>query len=139
MYTPHTVTLIIANETDDGMEYHSVVLNGVFIDRSKRAGIDRSGLSDGDNVTLYIPMGIDTGKMYLAPKAYRAATGKDNYWTLSEGGETSGAECYFVKGEAEAMPYEEACELYDDVYRISAVDELDYGSEAMRHWEVTGV
>ena len=28
--------------------------------------------------------------------------------------------------------------LYDDVYNVTKVDEKDFGSEEMRHWEIGG-
>lgn len=139
MYTPHTVTLILADEGDNGIEYYSVVLNGVFLDLNKRSNVNKSGLADADAATLFIPMNINADKEYIAPKAWKALENKNYYWTLFDGGDTSGAECFFVKGEAGAMSYAEARETYDYVYRITSVDLRDFGyNKAMWHWMVGG-
>ncbi len=130
MYTPHTVTLIIADETTDGeMEYNSVILHGVFLDLNKRSNVNKSGLADADSATLFIPFsvkaeypatseqgsaiadeaiaGIATSgkdvhtKTYLLPKAYAASDSKGDHWTLFDGGKSGPAECYFIKGAIE--------------------------------------
>jgi len=140
MYTPHTVTLILANETPEGeMEYNSVILRGVFLDLNKRSNVNKSGLSDADSATLYIPFSIQPGKTFLPPKEYKGKASKANYWTLFDGGDSSGSECYFIKGEvSEALPYKTAREQYDFVYRVTSVDTRDYGSARMQHWQVGG-
>ena len=168
MYTPHTVTLIVADETDDGMNYNSVILDGVFLDLSKRSNINRSGLADADAATLFIPFSVkayvpakaETGlaiagqavagiaiagktkhcKTYLTPKAYAALTDKYDHWTLFDGGESSGADCFFIKGiiDEEGISYAEALKKYDFVYHVSTVDLRDFGRKRMQHWQVGG-
>lgn len=140
MYSPHTVTLILANETDDGMNYNSVVLNGVFLDLSKRSSLVDRGVTDLDSATLFIPFTISTDKTYLPPKQYLALADKSRNWTIFEGGENSGTECWFIKGEQaeDIYPFATAREKHDYCYRVTTVDFLDYGSEAMQHWEVGG-
>ena len=140
MYTPHTVTLILAEESAAGvMEYNSVILRGVFLDLSKRSNANKSGLENADSATLYIPFSIDTGRQFLPPKAYKSPANKALYWTLFDGGDSSGSECYFIKGEvSEALPYKTAREQYDFVYRVTSVDTRDYGSARMQHWQVGG-
>lgn len=134
MYTPHTVTLIIAK---DG-EYNAVVLNGVFLDLNKRSNIQKSGLADADAATLYIPFSIHTNKKYVTPKEYANKTDKARFWTLFDGGDESGAECYFVKGIADAVSYREARETYDYCYHVTSVDLRDFGRARMQHWQVGG-
>ena len=104
MYTPHTITLILAEEQNDGtMAYNPVILSGVFLDLNKRSNVNRSGLADADSATLFIPFSTVgksfTGqeKQYIAPKAYEALTDKSGYWTLKDGGDSSAVECYFIK------------------------------------------
>ena len=156
MYTPHTVTLIVADETDDGMNYNSVILDGVFLDLSKRSNINRSGLADADAATLFIPFSVkayvyakaETGlagktkhfKTYLTPEAYAALTDKNDHWTLFDGGESSGADCFFIKGiiDEEGISYAEALKKYDFVYHVSTVDFRDFGRKRMQHWQVGG-
>lgn len=140
MYTPHTVTLILAEESNSGeMEYNAVVLSGVFLDLNKRSNVNKSGLADADAATLFIPMSISPGKTYLPPKAYQALADKSQYWTLYDDGESSGAECYFVKGALPApLPFRDAKQQYDYVYRVTSVDLRDFGSAKMHHWQVGG-
>lgn len=139
MYTPHLVTLVMSTEGDNGLEFNSVVLNGVFLDLGKRSNINRSGLADADAATLFIPFYISTDKQYLPPKEYARQADKSAYWTIFDDGEASGADCYFVKGEIDApVSYAEAKERYDYVYQVSSVDLRDFGSERMRHWQVGG-
>ena len=134
MYTPHTVTLIIAK---DG-EYNAVVLNGVFLDLNKRSNIQKSGLADADAATLYIPFSVQANKQYVTPKEYANKTDKTRFWTLFDGGDESGAECYFVKGIADAVSYREARETYDYCYHVTSVDLRDFGRASMQHWQVGG-
>ena len=136
MYTPHTVTLVMAE--NDG--YNSVVLRGVFLDLSKRSNINKSGLSDADSATLFIPFSVDADKDYITPKAYEALLDKSGYWTLFDDGNNSGADCYFIKGEqtADLYPYSTARDKHDYVYQVSSVDLRDFGSISMRHWQVGG-
>ena len=147
MYTPHTVTLIVADETDDGMHYNPVILDGVFLDLSKRSNINRSGLADADAATLFIPFSVkayypdqEHKKSFLGLKAYAAMEDKSVYWTLFDGGESSGADCFFIKGiiDEEVISYSEAIKKYDFVYHVSTVDLRDFGREHMRHWQVGG-
>lgn len=141
MYTPHSVTLVIVSETDEGtMEYNSVVLDGVFLDLSKRSNVNKSGLADADSATLFIPFSIDPGKTYVPPAEYADKVDKYNYWTLFDGGKSSGADCYFIKGAvmASAVPYSKAKQQYDYVYHVTSVDLRDFGSGRMRHWQVGG-
>lgn len=136
MYTPHTVTLVIVVEDS----YNTVVLDGVFLDLSKRSNVNKSGLSDADAATLFIPFSISTDKTYLPPKEYLALTNRGNYWTIFDGGDESGADCYFIKGEQtiDIYPFSKAREKHDYVYHVSSVDLRDFGSQKMQHWMVGG-
>ena len=136
MYTPHTVTLI--NVVDDG--YNSVVLDGVFLDLSKRSNVNKSGLSDADAATLFIPFYIKPDKQYLPPKEYKAKSDKSGYWTIFDGGDESGADCYFIQGRQteNLYPFSTARNTHDYVYKVTSVDLRDFGSANMQHWMVGG-
>ena len=144
MYTPHTITLILAEEQDDGsMAYNPVILSGVFLDLNKRSNVNRSGLADADSATLFIPFSVTataadgSAKEYLSPKAYEAEDDKSGFWTLFDGGRSGSAECYFVKGTLSdpEISYAEARDTYDYVYRVTSVD---FGRVRMHHWQVGG-
>ena len=136
MYTPHTVTLV---NVDDGIA-NAVILKGVFLDLSKRSNVNRSGLSDADRATLFIPFGLHSSKDYLPPKEYARQADKSGFWTLRDDGEDSGADCYFIKGAQteDLAPFSTAVEAHDFVFRVSSVDLRDFGMTAMQHWMVGG-
>lgn len=136
MYTPHTITMVIV--VGDG--YNSVVLDGVFLDLSKRSNVNKSGLSDADAATLFIPFTIAADKTYLPPKEYKALTERSGYWTIFDDGDNSGADCYFIKGaqSTDIYPFSRARNTYDYVYKVTSVDLRDFGSPNMQHWMVGG-
>lgn len=149
MYTPHTVTLYYA--TEDPVTFTQLVnitiLHGVFFDAAKAANVRTSGLEGADSVNLFIPFGVDAydglyagldehpRKKFVGPKEYEAAADKSGLWTMDVG-----VNCFFVKGEVvepgKSFQYINA--NYDDVYKVTKVDEKDFGSPAMQHWEVGG-
>lgn len=154
MYTPHTVTLynMAINPANGNETYNVTVLEGVFLDISKGANIQKSGLSDADAATLFIPFSVKAiegnppegqepaEKTYLPPKRYNALTlaQRVNYWTLEPGGENSGTQCFFVKGtNISAEGYEKLRNTMDFVFDVNHVDLRDFGSEDMRHWQVS--
>ena len=148
MYTPHVVTLYNATENPDTLEvsHNITVLDGVFLDRVHARNIEKSGARDADSASLFIPFSVCakdgvTGlkKTYIGPKAYRELQDKSGYWTLEAGGKSSGADCFFVKGEVVSNAgYKSIRESYDDVYDVTTVDVRDFGSADMQHWQVGG-
>lgn len=149
MYTPHTVTVYnVVKETDpttfdDVTKNHITILRGVFLDASKGTNVIRSGLEGADAVTLHIPFSVEavdgvTGKVktYAQPMEYWRANDKSGLWTLSADRNT-----FFAKGEV--VEDEHATEEYinlmhDGVYTVTKIDEKDFGSPHMKHWEVGG-
>ena len=140
MYCPHTVSIV---------NYHNklpylTVLRGVMLQGPDgRAALQR-GEQVEDNVTLYIPFSVRAespagGRVsFLPPKDYAACTDPERHWTLQPEGESAGRCGFFVKGElSEPISLEEAYDRYDFVYTIAGCTVHDYGSPAMRHWEVT--
>lgn len=143
MYTPHTVTLVNSIEGENyAMQYNATVLHGVMLQASKRTNVNKSGLSDADSVTLFIPFTVDSGgKEFKKPKEYANLPDKTNAWTLKPGGDSSAVECFFIKGDvmADGVSYAQALDLFDDVYRVTSVDIRDFGSATMQHWQVGGI
>lgn len=149
MYTPHTVTVYnVTTETDpatfdDVTTNHITILRGVFLDASKGTNVRESGLEGADAVVLHIPFFVTavdgvTGesKQYVGPMEFWRAEDKSGLWTLSVDRNT-----FFVKGEVvEPNATEEYINLaHDGVYTVTKVDEKDFGSPDMQHWEVGGV
>ncbi len=154
MYCPHIVTIINAVKENGEMHYFAAVLRGVMLQAVTASVTGDSGLNPAASVfsfkeaaTLFIPFSVEaaapdgeTEMTYLAPVAYEQAADKSRHWTLRAGTPDAPANCFFVEG-AVAPPcgYAEANATYDRVYSVTAVAAHDYGSPALRHWEVTGV
>lgn len=152
MYAPHTVTVYnVTQSTDqatfeDKQETHITVIRGVFLEAAKAVNVRESGLVGADAVNLYIPFSspaVDgvTGvaKRFVRPQEFWRAADKTELWTLSTDG--NGGTTIFIKGEiVEPNKTVETIEMqYDDVYTVTKVDEKDFGSPDMRHWECGGV
>lgn len=148
MYAPHTVTLFTLSEDPDTgkSRYSATVLRGVFLEESAGAEVQKSGLRSTGEARLFIPFAVKaedaaTGeeKIYVGPGEYARLADKAGFWTLKTEGTSSACDCWFVKGEVtEVMRYGTMRETYEGVYRIRAVTARDYGSEALRHWDVSG-
>lgn len=149
MYMPHTVTIYnVVQETDpatfeDVTVNYITILRGVFLDASKATNVRESGLEGADAVTLHIPFSVTavdgvTGaeKQYVGPMEFWRAADKSGIWTLSTDRNT-----FFAKGEVvEPDRSEEYINLrYDGVYTVTKVDVKDFGSPALRHWEIGAV
>lgn len=151
MYAPHTVTVYnVVQETDPetfrgATKTYLTVIRGVFLEASKAANVNKSGLTGADAVNLYIPFAapaVDglTGaeKRYVGAMEFWRAEDKSGLWTLSTDG--NGGTTFFIKGEVvEPEKDEQQLEmLYDDVYKVTKVDKKDFGSPGMQHFEVGG-
>lgn len=153
---PHTVTLYnVSVETDkdtfeDTLTNHITILRGVLLAAVKAVNVRESGLEGADAVSLYIPFFVEavdgvTGKsrQYAPPMAFWRAEDKGGLWTLSVSSKAPGVDggSFFIKGEAvEPDKAVGAIELmYDHVYDITKVDEMDFGTPDMRLWQVGGV
>ncbi len=150
MYAPHIVT-IYNTEIKNGERFKDVhvhyitVLHGVFLEASKAVNVKKSGLEGADAVDLYIPFGVDavdgvTGevKEFIGPVQFWKLEDKSSYWTLSCSG--NGGDTFFVKGQVVEpdMTFQEISMSYDSVYSITKVDEKDFGSTDMHHWQIGG-
>lgn len=138
---PHTITLY--HETEDPVTFEPsvaiTVLQGVLVDASRGANLRESGLENADAVNVYIPFEVRAtdgttllNKRYISPKEYELAADKSELWTLDERHD------FFVKGEVviEGKDYQYMNTAYDDVYRITKVDNKDFGG--LKHFEVGG-
>lgn len=145
MYTPHTVTLYnvsieTAADYSDTVVSNITVLEGVFVDATKAVNVRETGDMGADAVNLYIPFSVKardgtTGakKTYVGPMEYWRAADKSKLWTLTDNGNT-----FFIKGRV-VEPGKELEYLdmrYDDVYVVTKVDRMDFGSPEMQHFEV---
>ena len=145
---PHTITLYII--TEDQVTFEQVtnitVLEGVLLDAAKAANVRSSGMENADAVTVYIPFSVKAYdgqtaeiKRYVSPKEYHAVADKSGLWTLDSAPPTD-VSTFIVKGEVvePEKDFQWINRTHDDVYRINSVDEKDFGSDEMQHWEVGG-
>lgn len=148
MYAPHTVTVYNSvKETDpstfrEETHLYVTILRGVMLQASKGVNVRESGLEGADAVNLYIPFGVEavdgtTGKpkTYTGPQAFYNAADKSGLWTLSVNG--NGGLTFFVKGDF-VTDKEDVAMAQDGCYNVTKVDEKDFGSVDMQHWEVGG-
>lgn len=144
MYAPHTVTLYYVTEDKTTFETtnHITVLTGVFMDAAKAANVRASGLEGADAVNLFVPFDViatdgvtGNAKKFVSSKRYEELYDKDGFWTLAVGNN-----CFFVKGAVvePEQSFQYINSNYDDVYRVTKVDEKDFGSAHMQHWEIGG-
>lgn len=145
---PHTVTIYnVVQETDkttfeDKETLYVTILRGVLLEASKAVNVRESGLEGADAVNLYIPFSVDavdgtTGKKktYAPPQAFLAEADKSKLWTLSVNG--NGGLTFFIKGKFVTDNMTVAL-AHDGCYNVTKVDEKDFGSVDMQHWEVGG-
>ena len=106
------------------------LIDNVFWDDSK--GINRNlGYENADDVNVFIPKIQNDMSGYLEPKKYK---GLSNTWTLKNGD-------FIVKGntdESQVLSIKELVQKYDNVFTISLVDNKDFGSKNMHHFEIRG-
>ena len=106
------------------------LIDNVFWDDSKDININ-TGYEKADDVNVFIPKSQKNMSGYVEPKKYKGLNGT---WTLENGD-------FIVKGntsENEVLSLKELAKKYDNVFIISLVDDKDFGSESMHHFEIRG-
>lgn len=130
--TTNTSMSVYNKYTDEekNVVFKKHLIDNVFWDDSK--GINRNlGYENTDDVNVFIPKIQNDMNGYVEPKKYK---GLSNTWTLENGD-------FIVKGntsESEVLSIKELVKKYDNVFTISLVDDKDFGSESMHHFEIRG-
>ena len=130
--TTNTSMSVYNKHTDEekNVVFKKHLIDNVFWDDSK--GINRNlGYENTDDVNVFIPKSQNDMSGYVEPKKYK---GLSNTWTLENGD-------FIVKGntnESEVLSIKELVQKYDNVFTISLVDDKDFGSENMHHFEIRG-
>ena len=139
MYTPHTVSLMNSHNGSPLL----VLLRGVMLQVINGRSVQRRGDVEENRATLYVPLTVraenTAGKnvTFLPPLEYARCSDPGKYWTLQPEGESAARCSFFVKGEIPAAcTLAEAREKYDSVYVVAGWQLHDYGSRALRHYEV---
>lgn len=130
--TTNTSMSVYNKYTDEekNVVFKKHLIDNVFWDDSE--GINRNlGYENADDVNVFIPKSQNDMSGYVKPKKYK---GLSNTWTLENGD-------FIVKGntnESEVLSIRELVQKYDNVFTISLVDDKDFGSENMHHFEIRG-
>ena len=130
--TTNTSMCVYNKYTDEekNIVFKKHLIKNVFWDDSK--GINLSlGYESADDVNVFIPKSQNDMNGYVEPKKYK---GLSNTWTLENGD-------FIVKGnteENEVLSIKELAKKYDNVFTISLVDDKDFGSKNMHHFEIRG-
>ena len=105
-------------------------IENVFWDDSKGVNLNK-GYENADDVNIFIPKDKNDMSGYTESKFY---IGLNNTWTLRNGD-------FIVKGqtfENQVSSIKELKEKYNDVFTITLVDDKDFGSKNMHHFEIRG-
>ena len=105
-------------------------IENVFWDDSKGVNLNK-GYENADDVNVYIPKEQNDMSGYTEPKFY---IGLNDTWTLRNSD-------FIVKGqtfENQVSSIKELKEKYNDVFTITLVDDKDFGSINMKHFEIRG-
>ncbi len=139
MYAPHTVSMVNFHKGSPFL----VLLRGVMLQALNGRSVQRRGNTEENEATLYVPLSVRAENTagermtFLPPLEYAGCADPEKHWTLQPEGEGAGRCSFFVKGEIpEACSLAEAREKYDFVYVVGGWQLHDYGSAALRHWEV---
>lgn len=149
MYTNADATLFnyVKDKETGKVTYRKTYLRGVFWDDVKQSNVIKSGLATVESVLICIPFSVNSdNKQYKSPKEYQKLTDeeKDNAFTFIANSQdmiVKGIVDYEIDNTSSKTISEGLMYLrnnYDNVMTISVVDEKDFGSEAMRHWELGG-
>ena len=139
MVTPHTVSLIHFHNDAPCL----TILRGVMLQTLEGRSVQRRGDAEESDTRLFVPMSVRAENAageslsFLPPREYARCTDPEKHWTLQPEGESAGRCGFFVKAVlAEPVSLEEARDRYDFVYPVAGFTVHDYGTPAMRHWEV---
>lgn len=116
-------------DAEKNVIYKRHIIDNVFWDDAKSFN-QTIGQDNTDEVNIYIPKNKNDMTHYVKPKQY---TGLKSEWTLNEGD-------FIVRGIIEESEVSKIKDLskYDDVFTITLVDDKDFGSSNMQHFEIKG-
>lgn len=102
------------------------LIDNVFWDDSKGINLNH-GYEKADEVNIYIPKNINDMSEYVEPKKYNGIG-----WTIKDGD-------YIVKGDTKENEVSNIKELSNyETFIITVVDDKNFGSEDLHHFEIRG-
>lgn len=114
------------NETTKELKFKKHIIDNVFWDDSQGVNL-RNGYDKNDLVNVYIPKDKNDMSGYVKPKQYNG-----NGWTLQNGD-------FIIKGlvtETEVSGIKDLAAY--ETFTITMVDDKDFGSKNMHHFEIRG-
>lgn len=106
--------------------YKRHIIDHVFWDNSKGVNLNR-GYDNDDKVNVYIPKDKNDMSEYVEPKKYNGIG-----WTLKNGD-------FIIKGVVTKKQVSGIKDLSNyETFVITMVDDKDFGSENMHHFEIKG-
>ena len=106
--------------------YKKHIIDNVFWDDSRGVNLNR-GYDEDDKVNVFIPKDKNDMSEYVSPKQYNG-----NGWTLKNGD-------FIIKGEVTENEVSGIKDLSAyETFIITMVDDKDFGSENMQHFEIRG-
>lgn len=139
MIFPHTITLFNRYNDDGRANYRATIITGCLHRVDYAYAKSGLGLQNSNAATLYVPLTADTGgKEYITPDEYSRLAEQDRsyYYTFSPESD------FYVLGAFETRERDittaDVKEL-TGVHKIKTAELLDFGSKALRHWEVTAI
>lgn len=106
--------------------YKKHTIDKVFWDDSKGVNLNH-GYDEADEVNVYIPKDENDMSEYVKPKQYNGIG-----WTLKNGD-------FIIKGEVAENEVSTIKDLSAyETFVITMVDDKDFGSENMHHFEIRG-
>lgn len=135
-----TVTLYnrYYDKKEDAEKWYCTVLHDVRLEITKGANIVKSGIREADGARLSIMTNTDFEKDYVEPKKWLALTDEEREASFT----FNSSQDFFVKGNTSEIEIKESNFFeymranYDDVYKITTVDNYD---NILPHIEVGGV
>lgn len=149
LYTNTNATLYnyFKDKESGKVSYRKTYLRGVFWDDMKQSNVIKSGIATIESVLICVPFSVNAdNKVYKSPKEYQKLSDeeKDGAFTFVANSQdiiVKGIVDYEIDNTSSKTISEGLMYLrnnYDSVMTISVVDEKDFGSEPMRHWEIGG-
>ena len=129
MITNTNMCVFNKDEKSKPTKFVKHLIDKVFWDDSKGINLNR-GYDGADDVNIYIPKDVNDLTKYVKPKQFEAYKN----WTLKNGD-------IIVRGnvkEKEVEGIKDLASKYNDVFVITLVDDKDFGSSNMHHFEIRG-
>jgi len=100
------------------------IIDNVYWDDRKEVNQDK-GHNKDNSVQIFIPKNKNDLSSYVKPSSYDGTN-----WTINTGD-------FIVKGVVEAEKVDKISQLVD-AFTVTFVDDKDYGSSNMQHFEIKG-